>query len=319
MGLNNILLTADSLALNTSGTIDINSLGGASIDIAGHFQASAGGAMTLNDVDDTAVVRADFIDFDANSFSSSFDILGRVIAIHTVLDLDVTSTVLLAGETLTLSSNNDVIAGDLSAGLAINLFAGHDITAGDLNSGGDVNAEALNDITLGDITAAGLVDLLSDGSGGLGNIVFGDVSADVLDFSADGTVTGGDIVAVTKATGDAQGAIALGDITVTGPEAGGDFSVGIGSETSIDVGNVSAIGRVGFATFGDLTTGNISAGPLFMALVSGDISTGSVTTDSNGRVYIADSSMFVAAGGGCDECDFDVSRVLPFAPVPTGA
>ena len=249
LGLNNILLTADSLALNTSGTIDINSLGGASIDIAGHFQASAGGAMTLNDVDDTAVVRADFIDFDANSFSSSFDILGRVIAIHTVLDLDVTSTVLLAGETLTLSSNNDVIAGDLSAGLAINLFAGHDITAGDLDSGGDVNAEALNDITLGDITAAGLVDLMSDGSGGLGNIVFGDVSAGVLDFSADGTVTGGDIVAVTKATGDAQGAIALGNITVTGPGSWGRFLGRNSGRRRRSTSAMSApIGRVGFAT-----------------------------------------------------------------------
>ena len=316
-GLNNILLTADSLALNTSGNIDISSLGGASIDVAGHFQATAGGPMTLNDIDDTAVVRADFIDFDANSFSSSFDILGRVIAIHTVLDLDVTSTILLADETLTLSSDHDLLAGDLSAGLAINLNAGHDITAGDLDSGGDVNVQALNDITLGDITAAGRVDLKSDGSGGLGNIQFGDVSADVLDFSADGTVTGGDIVAVTKATGDAQGAIVLGNITVTGPEAGGDFSVGIGSETSITVGNVSAIGRVGFASLGDLTTGNITAGPLFLALVSGDITTGSITTANTGRVYIADSSMFIAAGGGCDDCDFDVSLVLPLAPVPT--
>ena len=41
--------------------------------------------MTLDDVDDTAVVRADVIDFHADSFSSSFDILGRVICILTVL------------------------------------------------------------------------------------------------------------------------------------------------------------------------------------------------------------------------------------------
>ena len=136
-GLNNILLTADSLALNTSGAIDISSLGGASMDVAGLFQASAGGAMTLNDVDDTAVVRADVIDFDANSFSSSFDILGRVIGIHSVQDLDVTSTILLADETLSLSSNNNVIAGAiLVRDLRINLNAGGSITAGDLDSGG---------------------------------------------------------------------------------------------------------------------------------------------------------------------------------------
>jgi hypothetical protein len=266
-------------------------------------------------VDDTAVVRADVIDFHANSFTSSFDILGRVIGIFSVQDLDVTSTVLLADETLTLSSDNDVIAGDLSAGLAINLSAGGNITAGDLDSGGDISAYALNNITLGDITAAGRVDLLSDGTGGLGNIIFGDVSADALDFSADGTVTGGDIVAVTKATGDAQGAVVLGNITVTGPEAGGDFSVGIGSETSIAVGNVSAVGRVGFATLGDLTTGNITAGPLFLALVGGDVTVGSVTTAPSGQVYIADSSMFLANGG---PDDFDPAPVLAAAPVPTG-
>ena len=220
-GLSNTVLTADSLDLSTSGTINITSFNGASIDVAGLFHADAGGAMTLDDVDDTAVVRADTIDFHANSFASTFDILGRVIGIFSVQDLDVTNTVLLADETLTLSSDNDVIAGDLSAGLAINLFAGHDITAGDLDSGGDVTAFASNDITLGDINAAGRVDLESDGSGGLlGNIIFGDVNAGVLDFSADGTVTGGDIVAVNKATGDAQGAIVLGDITVTGPELG---------------------------------------------------------------------------------------------------
>ena len=318
LGLGNTLLTADSLDLLTSGDIDITSLGGASIDVAGLFHADAGGAMTLDDVDDTAVVRADVIDFHADSFSSTFDILGRVIGIFSVQDLDVTSTVLLADETLTLSSDNDVIAGDLSAGLAINLFAGHDITAGNLDSGGDVSAEALNNITLGDITAAGMVDLDSNGTGGVGNIIFGDVSAGILDFSADGTVTGGDIVAVNKATGDAQGAIVLGNITVTGPELGGDFSVGFASETSIYVGNVSGTDRVGFATFGDLTTGNITAGSLFMALVSGDVTVGSVTTAPSGQVYIGDSSMFIAAGGGSDTTDFDVSLVLPLAPVPTG-
>ena len=254
--------------------------------------------MTLDDVDDTAVVRADVIDFHANSFSSTFDILGRVIGIFTVQDLDVTSTVILADETLTLSSNNDVIAGDLSAGLAINLFAGHDITAGDLDSGGDVSAEALNNITLGDITATGRVDLLSDGTGGLGNIVFGDVSADHLNFSADGTVTGGDIHAATRAEGDAQGAVVLGDITVgPGLPPAGDFSVGIASGTSISVGNVQGADRVGFATLGDLNTGNITAGSLFMALVGGDITVGSVTTAPTGQIYMADVQMFLDHGG----------------------
>ena len=79
-----------------------------------------------------------------------------------------------------------------------------------------------------------------------------------------------------------------GNITVTGPELVDDFSVGIGSATSITVGNVSGTDRVGFATLGDLITGNITAGSLFLALVSGDVTVGSVTTAPSGQVYMAD-------------------------------
>ncbi|HEX6603735.1 MAG TPA: hypothetical protein VF027_02495, partial [Sphingomicrobium sp.] len=321
LALDNTALTADSLAVNTSGDATITSHNGASIDVAGIFSANVTGDMSLDDVDGTAVVRADVIDFNANSFTSTFDILGRMIDISTILGLDVTTTLLDADETLNLSAGGDLTAGDLDAGLAINLNAGNDINAGDLTSGGTIDVFANNNVTLGDLTAVGQADL-DAGSNILGNLVFGDAHVGVLDFSADGTVTGGNIVATNKATGDAGGAIVLGDITVGPglPSDSSDFSVGIGSETSIRVGNVQGVDRVGFATLGDLTTGNITAGSLFMALVSGDITIGSVTTAADGRVYMADASMFIAAGGGGNDetDDFDVSQVLGAAPVPTG-
>ena len=311
LGLDNIVLTADSLALLTSGDIDIVSHNGASLDIAGTFSANAGGAITLDDVDGTAVARADIIDFDSNSFSSTFDLIGRVIDISTVVDLDVTGTILLASETLTLTSQADILAGDLSAGLAIGLFAGGDITAGDLTSGGTIDADAFGGITLGDLDSGGETNLDANG-----DILFGNADVGSIDFDTDGSVTGDNITAVTTVTGEAEGAVELGDITVgPGPEPADDFSVGIASATSIEVGNVQSYGRVGFATLGDLTTGDIVAGPLFLTLVSGDISTGSITTDDSGRVYMADSSMFIAAGGGED--DFDPSLVLNAAPVAT--
>ena len=74
-------------------------------------------------------------------------------------------------------------------------------------------------------------------------------------------------------------------------------------------------GAVGFATYGPLTTGNIGAGDLFMALVGGDVSLGSVDTASNGNVYIGDVSMF-EANGGFD--NFDVNAVLAQDPIATG-
>ena len=46
-------------------------------------------------------------------------------------------------------------------------------------------------------------------------------------------------------------------------------------------------------------------------MVSGDMTLGSITTASDGRVYLADASMFtLGGGGGCDDCNFDPNIVL---------
>jgi hypothetical protein len=52
-----------------------------------------------------------------------------------------------------------------------------------------------------------------------------------------------------------------------------------------------------------------------MTLVGGDIAVGSLTTASDGRVYMGNASMFLDAGG---PDDFDPSLVLALSPVPTG-
>ena len=168
-----------------------------------------------------------------------------------------------------------------------------------------------------DITVAGQLKLDATG-----NITMDDVTAGSLKFDADGSVTGGDINVTDRVEGGAQGAVVLGDITA-GPElpTGDDnASVVIKSETSITVGNITAAGDVGFATYGDLTTGDISAGDFILAMVGGDITLGSLTTAEDGRVYLADVSMFALGGGACDgdECDFDPSVVFALAPVATG-
>ena len=78
----------------------------------------------------------------------------------------------------------------------------------------------------------------------------------------------------------------------------------------------SGTDQVGFATLGNLTTGNLIAGNLVMTFAGGDIITGSITTTQpNGQVYMADVSMFIAAGG---PDDFIPSEVLSEPPVPTG-
>jgi hypothetical protein len=208
-------------------------------------------------------------------------------------------------------ANSTGVEGTASGGLVtLAALNGGTITALDLflSSYGNLTVPTIG----GAITVTGKLDLESDS-----NIVFGDVAAGILEFHADGTITGGNIIAANKVGGEAEGAIVLGNINVTGPEVPGDFSVGIGSATSILVGNVNGFDRVGFATLGSLTTGNITAGSLFLTLASGNVSVGSITTAPTGQVYMADSSMFIAAGGGSDTTDFDVSLVLPLPPVPT--
>ena len=190
------------------------------------------------------------------------------------------------------------------------------MTLGNLSATDIIDLTAGGDLTTGDLTA-GEIHLESNG-----NIVFGNLTGDHTDFRSDGSVTGGNISVTNRASGDADGPIVLGNITA-GPDlpTGNDFSVGMASGTSITVGNVTGAGHVGFATLGDLTTGNLTAGDLVMLLVHGDINTGSITTSASGRVYIADSSMFITGGGtggGDNNDNFDPNVVLALAPVRTG-
>jgi filamentous hemagglutinin family protein len=187
------------------------------------------------------------------------------------------------------------------------------MTLGNLSATDQISLEAGDELTTGDLAAGGEIDLHGT------DISFGNVSADTFNFGANGSVNGGNITVSTRAGGDADGAVVLGNITA-GPNlpTGNEFSVGISSGTSITVGDVAGPGHVGFATLGDLRTGNLTAGDLVMLLVGGDIDTGSITTSPTGRVYIANASMFLAAGGGGDDSDFDPNAVLALAPVATG-
>lgn len=222
----------------------------------------------------------------------------------------------------------------ISSGGDLTLQAGTTITGGAQSAAGSVFVGATDNILLGSIDAGNLIDIYSETGGiALGSlsagssidleaaddIGFGNVTADTLDFETGGAVTGGDIVAATEANGEAQGAVNLGNISVGIQMEGGasedGFAVGITSATSINVLDVEADESIGFATFGPLTTGDLSAGGNIMALASGDMTFGSMaTTGELGQIYLADSSMYIDAGG---PDDFIPSLVLGAEPVPT--
>ncbi len=217
----------------------------------------------------------------------------------------------ITADSLTLSAQGDFDTGSVFIDGGTNC----DCTLGTI-AAGDLTLLASSDLnvpTIGDnITVSGELKLATSA-----NLTFADVTAGSLRFDVGGSVDGGNIDVTDQAIGEAGGAIVLGNITTeqAPPPNTIIFTVGIVSNTSITVGDVNSPGAVGFATYGPLTTGNIGAGDLFMALVGGDVSLSSVGTASNGNVYIGDVSMF-EANGGFD--NFDVNAVLAQDPVATG-
>lgn len=194
----------------------------------------------------------------------------------------------------------------------INFTTAGEMTVANLSATDFMQLTAGADLTAANLTSGGQIRMTSGG-----NMSFGNILADDLDFEADGSATGGNIAATTRVTGNAQGSLTLGDVSAgQNLPTNDDFSVALSSPTSITVGNVSGAGHVGFATLGDLSAGNVTAGDLAMMLVGGNIDTGAITTSSAGRVYIADASMFITGGGAGGEFDKDI--VLALAPVPTG-
>lgn len=307
-------------------TVDLVAFGSLNIDSAEDFlfgsilaplvdlavPGSIIGGFIDSDTDITAVagIDIDVGDLTAGGFDGEVVQLGDI---SLTAGGDISTGLVSAEGAVSGNAAGSISTLDIDALDFVQLFAGGGIATGNILAGDFIDIfSTAGSIATGDLTGTD-IDLEAGG-----DISFANVDADNLDFDAGGDVDGGNIVVTTRAGGDAEGAVTLGNITA-GPNIplADDFSVGIASATSINVGNVSGAGHVGFATFGDLVTGNLTGGDLVMTLVGGDISTGSITTAANGRVYMADASMF-ATGGGGDEGEFDQNIVLALDPVPTG-
>ncbi len=219
---------------------------------------------------------------------------------------------------ISIFAGGSVTLGDLLSGYYTDIFAGGDITTGDIESGDEMHVDS-NDgnVTLGNLDAAGKIHLRAGDS-----ILVGDaIAGDKIDFDAFGTMTGGNFTAGRQIGGNGDAGVVLGNLSVGSagyPEQG--FSVGISSASSIIVGDVNAAYSIGFADLGPLTTGTLTAGNDVLLMVSGDINTKAISAGPEGRVYIADSSMFIAAGGcDCNEGDnFNPELVFALDPVATG-
>lgn len=292
---------------------------------------TAGGTLTLsvgNFVPDTAnepPVSA------GTYFANAIDITTN-LNIYTTANLDSATGLILNAPGFVTTGNLNGNTGDVLvdaggfidvgniAGGFVNLQASDAVTAGDINSASNIQVQSGTYMILGNLVAGVTIDPQSNKAIRLdsgGSILVGNATAlGGIDFDANGSVAGGNLTSGLEIKGDAGGAISFGALSAglvnpQGPAEKG-FSVGISSGTSISVGNVAGAEGIGFATLGSLTTGNLNAGTDVLAMAGGNMSFGAITTGASGRTYLADSSMFIAAGG---PDNFDPALVFAATPV----
>jgi hypothetical protein len=329
-------LTDGSLAVYASnGTLTAGTLNLA----AANFVTNPGPAPTVRGTffADSATITTggDFIadaDFDIGS-NLIIDAPGKIAAhdftIDGNLDLLANGGDLTAGKLdvtgdVNLSALGAIDLGTVLAGF-FNGDAGGTFDADNITSDADIRISAGDDVTLGNLIAgvpAGesnkAVRIDTDGSVLVGNIL----SAGGIDITAGGTVTGQNVTTGDVLITEANGAIVYKDISagLVNPQTPSEpFAVALDSATSIKVDNVVATRSIGFITPGTLTTLDLTTDTDVLVLVNGAISIGDV--DADGRILLADSSMFTNAGGTFGDAgddNIDPETIFAATPIATG-
>jgi hypothetical protein len=223
-----------------------------------------------------------------------------------------------------LNANGLIDIGTVQAGF-FRGDAGTTFTSNNITSDSDIRIGAGGNVTLGDLSAglpAGesskAIRIDTDGS----VLVGGMVALGGIDVTAQGSVTGGEVTTGDVLITEADGAISYGNISaglVNPQPASEPASVVLDSATAISVGNIDAAGTIGLITTGALAAGNLDSGADILALVHGSIAIDDINAD--GRVLLADSSMFTNAGGVVGDAgddNIDIEDIFAAAPVATG-
>ena len=225
----------------------------------------------------------------------------------------ITGTTINSDTSIYTVNGGNVTLTDLDAGTFIYQRSSGLISEGNLDAGSYIDARSTGGLALGNLVAGDYIDLRSTGAIGIGNAT----SGETINLLSGATVTGLTMTAGDSVLVEAMGAIQLGNVTagITNPsESGGALYVArFSSSGAITIGNVNAVGRIGFATPINLITGTLTTGDGVSALVGGNINVGAI--DADNYVYFADDSM--AALGGTF-ADFDLTPILALQPVATG-
>ena len=231
-----------------------------------------------------------------------------------------------SGDVIVDAQGGLVDVGNVVGGF-VNIQASDSVTAGDITSDSNIQVNSGADMILGNLVAGLTIDPDSNKAIRLnsgGSILVGNaIALGGIDFDALGSVTGFDITSGEEVGATADGAISFGTISaglINPQPTGNPFTIGLGSGTSISVGNLDSVNGVLLVTPGTVATGNINAGGDVLALIGGNMLFGSITAGSSGRTYLADISMWVDAGGviGSGDSNVDPEVIFAAAPVESG-
>ncbi|MES2902714.1 MAG: hypothetical protein V4696_00870 [Pseudomonadota bacterium] len=308
---NNFLTTANldsvqSLTIVAPGAIQIGNVTGDN-DITLTAQS---GEIEIGNVD-----AGGGVSLDADDFVSTGNVVangtieinaGSTIGVGTILNNGNTS--LLAGVSI------NVGAIDSGSG-AVQLISGTASIDGDVVSAGSIFADSGDDLFLGNLTAPGDIELVAAGDMIIGNALAGEY----IDLDAGGYIDGGSMTAGASVYAAAVESVDFLDVSAgivdQSFNEGVEYNVGILAGTTIETGDIAARDSIGLGAIGDIYTGSIDAGNIFLALGGGNMSFGEI--NAGATTYLADDSM-IALGGDPTDGDFDPTPILAAAPTPTG-
>ncbi|MFZ4111312.1 MAG: hypothetical protein ACOYKQ_12675, partial [Polymorphobacter sp.] len=184
-------------------------------------------------------------------------------------------------------------------------------------------------LALGAINAGGRLDIRATGTLALGALRGeGDIGVEAGDAITIAGISAGDSVAIGFGAAAAAGAsLTTGDIDAgslrPSQAPGAAYQVGISGRGAVRIGAITARGNIGLVSAnGSVGVGAISTTAAFAGLAASGFAGTSISTDSQGTVYLANASMLTPFAATLDAlgptAGFDFAPLVALAPVRIG-
>ncbi|HET9811090.1 MAG TPA: hypothetical protein VFP53_05275, partial [Sphingomicrobium sp.] len=314
------LLFADSVTIDSTGSIDLISDNGAGMN-AGSFDATAAGTISFDDQYFGATLTAPTITLQASDFAFgwSFDSASMGLTVDGNYNL---SSLPYGADNLSVAATDNLIAGDLYASDSLALTAGGDLSVGYVSAGQDIAFSSSGNLTTGTLYAGGDIALDSAGNMTTGDLIAGGgvaaeaggsmlVTSAVSGYDIPAESLGGVQTASAVVSGESVILDAAGDLTTGAIESAQDIVLTAGGD--IDMSNLDAAQAISVAVGGSFSVAEVAgssadftAGNL--AEFYGTVAVSTITVTSGG-LYIADGASLGVSG---------ITQLLTFNAVSDG-